>query len=318
MIPKRVFALLAVLVVLVLGFARPAYAEEPEDDDAPAAVDPEEDVHLEGAPPATDHHKYGQFLRLALAKVRPHVLEKVETKMVVGQEKAMSRFSTGLFCFSLLGVLLVFRPIFLLKRFPGQGKTLFGYGLLSGGLFFLAVNLFATVLGLLRFAQGAAGRVTNPQVAILEASFDVLDKNADDLAELGPKLIEPSLHKLAQGDTDFVVVLLDNLKSIKGDVQVILAIAKAMKAFDGLLAWIPIVLTVVAVVTFAISAKETLLAIVRLPETAASGGSARAVVRLVLRRVKGELFATLCLVGVLMVLTILMFMLTRGGRFNYE
>ena len=301
----RLYCLVALLIALVLGSARPAHAQEHDEEDAPAAVDPEADVDLKAAPPATNHHAYGEFLRLALRKARPHVLEKVETKMVVGQEKAMGRFSTGLFFFSLLGVLLVFRPVFLLRKFPGRAKTLFGYGLLSGGLFFLTVNLFATVLGLLRFAQGAAGRVTNPQVAILEASFDVLDRNADDLAELGPKLIEPSLHRLAQGDTDFVVVLLENLKSVKGDIQVIVAIAKAMKAFDGLLAWIPIVLTVVAVVTFALSAKDTLLAIVRLPETAASGGSARDVVRLVLRRVKGELFATLCLVGVLTVLTIL-------------
>lgn len=296
---KPLKALLTLFAMLTVLFAvQPVRAQEIE-------IDHEADVDLSHAPPASNHHAYGEYLRLALQKVRPHVLEKVETKMVVGQEKAMSRFSTGLFFFSLLGVLLVFRPLYLAPKYPGKGKTLFGYGLLSGGLFFLTVNLFAMVLGLLRFAQGAAGRVTNPQSAIIEAAFDVLEKNADDLAELGPKLIGPSLNRLAQGDTDFVVILLQNLQTLKGNLGVILAIVKVMKSFDGLLAWIPIILTVVAVVTFAISAKDTLLAIVHLPETAAEGGRAGDVVRMVFRRVKGELFATLCLVGTLAGLTIL-------------
>jgi len=271
-------------------------------DEAP--IDPELDIDMHGAPPATDKAAYAAFLRSALAKVRPRVVSKLEDKMIASQSTSMNRLSAGLFFFSLLGVFLLFRPLFLVKRFPGQGTTLFKYSAISAGLFFLTVNLFAMVIGLLKTAQGAAGHFTNPQIAVVEAAFDVLDKNADDLVEVGPKLIEPSMHELAKGDASFVVVLLENFKGIKSDIDAILAIAKLMKALDGVFALLPAFLTIIAIVTFALSAKDTLLAIVRLPETAVASGGAGVVIRGALRRVKNELLATLCLVGCLVVLAI--------------
>lgn len=286
-----------------------ASPSSPHDTQAPAdhdeaAIDPELDIDMHGAPPATDKAAYAAFLRSALAKVRPRVVSKLEDKMLAGQSTSMNRLSAGLFFFSLLGVFLLFRPLFLAKRFPGQGITLFKYSAISAGLFFLTVNLFAMVIGVLKTAQGAAGHFTNPQIAVVEAAFDVLDKNADDLVEVGPKLIEPSMHELAKGDASFVVVLLENFKGIKSDIDAILAIAKLMKALDGVFALLPAFLTVIAIVTFALSAKDTLLAIVRLPETAVASGGAGVVIRGALRRVKNELLATLCLVGCLIVLAI--------------
>jgi hypothetical protein len=268
-------------------------------------ADPELDVDLHGAPAASNAPAYGAFLRAALAKARPHVIAKLEAKAAASQAKAMDRLSFGLFLFSLLGIVLAIRPAFLVPKYPGRGKTLFGWGFASAALFFLTVNLFAMVIGLLRGAQGLVGHYTNPQIAIVEAAFDILDHRAEDLATLGPQLIEPTLHKAAQGDASFVVVLLDNLQTIKGDVGVILAIVKAVKGLDWLFALIPVVLTIVAVVTFAMSAKGTLMSIVRLPDTVVQGGEGGAVVKSVLRRVKNELFATLCLIGALLVLTVL-------------
>lgn len=315
-------SLLSVLLVAILALLIPSTAladdGHPHDDhqataDHPAsgadpaidpAIDPELDVDMKGAPPPSDKAAYAAFLRGALAKARPHVIAKMETKAQTSQATSMNRLSFGMFLFSLSGIFLLFRPFFLLKRYPGRAKTLFGYGALSAGLFFLTVNLFAMVIGLLKTAQGVASHYTNPQIAIVEAAFDVLNRNADDLVELAPKLIEPSLHQMAKGDASFVVVLLENFKGIKSDIDAVLAIAKAVKALDGVLAWIPVVLTCVAIFTFAMSAKDTLIAIVRLPEAAASGGGAGVIIRGALRRVKNELLATLCLIGTLMVLAV--------------
>ncbi len=330
MSPKTTRLLTALFAVLLVLFgARAAFAEpDPHDDHPPAAgdphaddahqaeaddhddhgaesaPDPEADIDFKDAPPATDHKAYGAFLRMAIQKARPRVLAKLEEKMETGQGKTMGRLSLGLTLFSLCGFFLLFRPLFLLKKYPGRGGQLFKWSFVSSLLFFFTVNVFSIVLFILRGAQGAAGKFTNPQVAVVEAAFDVLERNADDLAVIGPKLIEPSIHKLSSGDASFVVVLLENVKTIKGDVQAILAIAKAMKALDGVFALIPVILTIVAIVTFALSAKDTLLSIVRLPETVLDGGGAGVVVKNIFRRVKNELLATFCLIGVLLLVTI--------------
>ncbi len=308
----RALLLPALLLLSLLGGVAHAAEEvaphEPAIAAAPSAdteqADPELDVDLHDAPPTTDKKAYADFLRLALEKARPRVVGKLEEKMAASQQANMNRLSTGMFLFSLLGLLLVFRPLFLLRRFPGQAGKLFGYGALSAGLFFVTVNLFAMVIGVLKVTQGAAGHFTNPQVAVVEAAFDILDRNAEELVDVAPKLIEPSLHQLAKGDASFLVVLLENFKGIKGDIDAILAVAKAMKALDGVFAWIPSILTLVAIVTFALSAKDTLLAVVRLPEAAASGAGAGAVIRGALGRVKNELFATFFLIVAIVVLAI--------------
>jgi hypothetical protein len=95
--------LLVVLFGILLGARGLARADEPGDHAPPPSahaapqanaaehtVDPDLDVELEGAPPASDAKAYGAFLRAALAKARPRVVGKLEEKMIAGQENSCS------------------------------------------------------------------------------------------------------------------------------------------------------------------------------------------------------------------------------------
>src|SRR5262249_35043717 len=75
---------------------------------------------------------------------------------------------------------------------------------------------------------------------------------------------------------------------------------------DFIFSVLPIVLMIVTLVLFVLAIRPTLTEIIKLPARAAAGagGVAAETVKNSLRRVKGEMLATLCTVGVLSVLTL--------------
>jgi hypothetical protein len=83
--------------------------------------------------------------------------------------------------------------------------------------------------------------------------------------------------------------------------------AKLFKKVDFIFSILPIILTLVTLILFILAIKPTLIEIVKLPAAAAQGNAnaGREVVGKSIRRVKGELLATICTVGVLTVLTLL-------------
>ena len=85
----------------------------------------------------------------------------------------------------------------------------------------------------MRSVQGALSGYTNPQVAIVSATFDTLDKNAEEYAVMGKELFMPTMEAL-RGNTDEqpVVLLMENGQKIVKDAKVFLSVAKMLKKVD--------------------------------------------------------------------------------------
>ncbi len=313
--------LLALLATLLLTFgSRAAFADEPvaDDDsaqaDAPADTSPplEQDKEFAGVP-----HEVGaaapdapplsaERMRAMVSVARTKVLDRLERNMDAKSSARMSKIAMLIRWFSLLGLLLLAMPLVLRKRYPGQGAQLFKYSALAAGTFVLIVNLFGLVVVGYRTTAAALGTATNPQLHIASGFFDVLDAQAETYQVLGNSLFGPTLEQL-QSDTDEqpAAVLIENGQQLIKDASVFVTIARTFKKLDFLFAMVPTVMLAITMLLFILAIKPTLLEIIALPAAAAAGtSSGQAVVHRALRRVGGELVATICTVGVLVVLTL--------------
>lgn len=262
---------------------------------------------MEEAHPGMSAQDYLALLRDILRSQREKVAERLEEKIAAKQEAKMETMSSVLGWVSLGGLLLILLPLGLRKKYPGQDALLFKYSALAAGVCVVVVFLFSRVLLLLRSIQGALSSVANPQVAVIDASFQVLDDNIEDMVELGPVLIEAPLAQVASGEQDSLpLAIIENIQRINEDITVFKTIARQFEGVFALFGYLPIVLTVVAVVLFILSIKPVIMEIVSLPGRVASGqADAKTVVKQVFRAVGRELLATLCLIGVLIFTTIL-------------
>jgi len=245
--------------------------------------------------------------RSGVALVKKIVLDKMAKKAAAKADKRMAKFSWMVFGLSCCGLFLLGMPLFLKKRYPGQGKTLLKYSALAAGTFFITVNLFGGVLFGMRQAQNALSSYTNPSVAIASGTFDTLYNNADEFIVVGKELFLPTLEQLRNNpDEQPAVMLLENGMKIVEDAKVFMSMAKLFKKVDFVFSVLPIILTLVTLVLFLLAIKPTLMEIIKLPAAAAQGNAnaGREVVVKSIRRVKGEMLATLCTVGVLTVLTL--------------
>lgn len=253
--------------------------------------------------PSMDIETFRKGVRL----VKKIVLSKMEKKIAKSTDKKMRKFSLMIAGVSLLGVLLLFMPLVLAKKYPGQGKNLVKYSALAAVTFVVTVNLFGGVLYGLRTVQGALSSYTNPSIAIASGTFDALDDNAEHFLSTGKELFMPTVEQIrnSPGEQPSVALLGNGLKIVK-DAKVFLSIAKMFKKVDFVFKVLPIVLTLVALLLFVLAIRPTLTEIIKLPARAASGeaGVGREVVANSMRRVKGELIASLGTIGVLVVLTV--------------
>ncbi len=239
--------------------------------------------------------------------VRKVVLHKMEHKMELASERKMTKFAIGVVAFSALGLLLLLMPLGLAKKYPGQGKNLFKYAALAAVTFIVTVNLFGAVLLGMRYVQAQLGTRTNPTLAIASGTFETLDTHAEEYAVMGKELFAPTLEQLRGGEEQPAVVLLANGQKIVKDASVFVDVANMLKKVSFLFELLPVVLMFVTMLLFVLAIRPTLMEIIRLPATAASGraNAGRDVIAGALRRVRGELLATLCTVGVLALLTFL-------------
>ncbi|CAN5634768.1 hypothetical protein BH11MYX1_BH11MYX1_03160 [soil metagenome] len=295
------------------GSADPALEKEYED--AMGGIKPEIDAaavekELDARPKDAElkpSMTVEQFRKI-VGVVRKVVLGRMEKKMAKSAAKKMNQFSIGIGAFSLAGLLLLFIPLVMRKRYPGQGKTLLKYSALAAVTFFVTVNLFGAVLFGMKTAQGVLGDSTNPSLAIAKGTFDTLDRNADEFITMGKELFVPTLEQL-QGNSDEQpsVLIIENGQKLIKSAHVFVAIAKMFKKLDFVFKILPIVLFGVTMILFGLAIRPTLTEIVKLPMRAAAGeaGVGRDVARGAMLRVWGELKATLCTLGVLAVLTLI-------------
>jgi hypothetical protein len=254
--------------------------------------------------PSISVDKFRDLVRIA----KSLVLKRLEAKIANGQAKKMAHFGKLVMYFSLTGILLLFLPLFMLKKYPGKAGMLFKYSALAALIFVVTVNLFGGVLYGLRAAQGAVGTQANPQLALAAGFFDTLDEHAEQYAVMGKELFGPTLEQL-KGNTDEqpATLLMANGMKIVKDAKVFLTVAKAFKKITFVFGYLPIILTIVTLVLFGLAIRPTLTAIVQMPARVASGeaGVAGAVMKQSMQRVIGEFKAAGCTIGVLVIITLI-------------
>jgi len=239
---------------------------------------------------------------------RKVVLGKMKIKAERKQAKKMKTFSLIVVGISGLGVLLLLMPIFLGKKYPGQGGTLFKYSALAALTFIVTVNLFGGVLYGLRTVPGQHSGLTNPSVALAGGTFDTLHDDAEEYLVMGKELFAPTLKEMREHpDKQPVEIILENGQRVLKDAEVFLSIKNMIKKVDWVFGMIPIILTIVTLLLFVLAIRPTLMEIIKMPAQAAAGNAAagKDIVKKSGMRVIGELKATICTIGVLVVLTLL-------------
>lgn len=245
-------------------------------------------------------------LRAYVAATRTAVEAAVLARVQQRQDKIMGTVATLLMTLSLVGLLLVFLPLFLRSRYPGRGATLFKYSLIAAVTFVVAVNLFTMTLIVLRAFQGALGGQMNPQVAIVAAIFDTLDSHAEKYAAFAASVFGPVIQQINAGDTSAAVLLLERGQTISADLAAFEPVAYLMRGLHWMFDLAPLALVGVSLLLFAVAAGPVLVEIVKLPARAAAGEvrAGRRVIGVTFRRVGAELLATVCLIGVLFVVSV--------------
>jgi hypothetical protein len=253
--------------------------------------------------PSIDAETFRKIVRLT----RKFQLGRMENKMAKNAAKRMGWFSMAVTGFSLTGLLLLFMPLVLRNKYPGQGKRMFKYSALAAVTFVVTVNLFGGVLMVMRTTQGVLGPLTNPTLAIAGGTFDTLDTNAEEYITTGKELFVPTLEQMkGNSDEQPAVLLLENGVKVAKDAKVFITVAKMFKKISFIFAVIPIVLLAVTMIFFLLALRPTLTQIVKLPAMAAQGAAnaGKDVVRDSMRRVGTEFIATLATIGVLFGITL--------------
>ncbi len=278
-----------------------AYADIPDE-----VTDGELDKRSELAEllPSLTLEQFRKLVRLAKRKV----LARMEVKIQKKADARMQKISNLIFLFSLAGVLLLAMPLFLNKKYPGQLGSLFKYAALAAATFIVTVNLFGVIMIGMRTTQSALSKQTNPQLKIAAGFFDALDDNAPRYLITGKELFAPTLEQLdGKSDAQPAAVLIENGQKVVKQASVFKGIAGLFKKVNFIFGVLPIVLLGVTLLLFILALKPTLIEIVKLPATAAAGaaGAGKDVVKRAMRRVGGEMVATVCTLGVLVLLTLL-------------
>jgi hypothetical protein len=272
-------------------------------DEEIAPVEPGAMTFEEMAKAAMSTEEFRNLVRLARAKV----LDRLQTKMAKKQDARMATIGRMILYFSFAGVLLLFMPLALRKRYPGKGAMLLRYSALAALTFVVTVNFFGAVVLGMRGAQAGLGELTNPQLKVAEGFFDALHDGADEYAMLGKNLFGPTLEQLTGGgDEQPAVALMANGQKLLADAKVFKTIGNTFEKLDFVFAALPIVLLAVTMILFVLAIKPTLLQIVRMPGMVAAGDVAagKSAVKDAGRRIFGEVLATLCTIGVLGGLTL--------------
>lgn len=305
---------LLLLALTLPALAPRAWADEPAPAPAPGQPAPAEE-HGEGSSPGdpdahapADAKAYAAGLREVLSSLRADALQQTEARIEAAQSRQLDRISEILAYVSLGGFLLLLAPLWLRRRFPGQMGTLVKYSVLASFTFVLAIFLFSVALMVLREAQNAFGAQTNPKLAIVEGMFHALDDSAEDLAPLGPDLIEPTLQQVAAGSEQPVqILLLENLQKLHQSATVFTQVASLMRGVTGIMGLLPVVLSFLAVALFLRNFLPLMRDIVTLPARAAGGeaGAGRRLLGQTFRQVGRELLVIVGFIGALLVVTLL-------------
>ncbi len=248
---------------------------------------------------------YMDILRQKLREVREKTHAKTVAKLRARNDEKIGTIAMILGWLSLSGVLLLLMPLWMGKKYPGQTGRLFGFAALASGTFVLSMLLFTGALLGMRLVQGELAEQTNPQIVIQEATFDAAEEHLEDIAAMPGLLLVPLEEVSTEKQDSLGVAILENAGKFKEDFDALQKVANGLKGVDWLFGYVAPALTLLAVLLFVLNVKVVVVEILRLPDRAMRGEiPAAAVVGGVMKRVGGEIVATLCTLGVLVVLTV--------------
>lgn len=214
-------------------------------------------------------------IREHLATAQTKALDAAAEKTAQKQNKKFRRTFLALVFLTLLSPFLLLSPIVYRKQFPSpdQQRQLRQHSVTATKLGFLAMGMFSGTLLLLRLFQRITASLMNPQAAIVDATFQNLDKLTPDILDLIGAFMTSFITKAQEfANPDILVTFVEALQELAPNVEFFTNVAKriqsvseALSNFDGLF-------TLVAVLIFALAFKDMFLAVIKLPRTAMESG----------------------------------------------
>lgn len=247
-----------------------------------------------------------KVLREQLAKVRAKTWDKTVDKMREKNAARIGKVTGILLMLSAAGLLLLLLPFTQMKKFPGQAGKLFGYAAMAGASLTMAILLMTGVLFVMRTVQASLGEQSNPQLVIVDASFEAIDNQIVEIAGT-PGLLMVPMQQVTTGEKeDINVAILENASQFKKDFEIFKSIGTFFKSISWIFGYVPIVLTGLAVVLFFVTIKDLIKDIIKAPERAMKGEiKGSEVFTMVVRRVINEMIVTLITMSVLVLITLL-------------
>lgn len=249
--------------------------------------------------------RFVPVLRKKIQEAKKKTHDKMVAKANVKLAWRMNLLAMILGGLSLCSFFLLLMPVFLGKKFPGQGAKLFRIGLYTSLAMFGSFVLLSGVLLGMRVVQAKMGEYTNPGLVFSDGAFDAADKQVEDIAASPGLMLKPLEDVTVGKSDDLSLAVLQNASHFKKEVTVFMDVFKFYKSVHGVLAYVPMALIILAVVLFLVSIKDLIKDVLKIPERVMKGELKETDVFLFVgKRVKGETIATVCTLGVLLLLTI--------------
>lgn len=300
------------IVILTFGASHLA-ADEPATGEAPRPALPVDlSVLLKGAEAwqhATPEARQQAVVlfRQYLPQVRDAVREPLHAHIQDKRAEAWEPIEDLIGWIACAGPFLLLLPLFHVRRYPGQIVTLFGYSALAAVLFSGTVLLFLIPLELLQSMWGELAVGVDPRLRMLDATFDLMDKNAEDFLSRDLPL-QPALQQAADGSAaSFVTLLLDNLAEVEQHAEAFAPVARLYRRIDYVFGSLPKIQCFIFAVLFVVPLYPIFKAIVQLPQRAAEGGRLEGwrVAKLTVRNWWREIVALLTLQLIFLVIAVI-------------
>ena len=207
---------------------------------------------------------------------------------------------------SFTGLLMVFSPIPLARSYPNRKSVLLRFSWLNALLFVLVGNVFVGIYALTRFTQTIVSTVSNPQLSLTESAFNFLVANSDELASVGPGIIEPTLRAMENDPTaPGLDTIINNVYIFTGEFEVYQTILNVVEITAGIFSFIPMVVLLIAFALVLRNAIPTMKSIIKLPGDAAKGveRAGRTTINATVRALGRDLIYAFALIGVLLAVT---------------
>jgi hypothetical protein len=253
-----------------------------------------------------DVSAYSAALTTRLVDLRESVTVNLKTHISDEQARRSNIILGVLVGLSFTGLLLVLSPIPLARSYPNRKSVLVRFSWLSALLFIIVGNVFVGIYALTRITQTIVSTASNPQLSLTESTFNFLIVNSDELASVGPGIIEPTLRAMENDPAAPALdSIINNVYIFTGEVGVYQTILNAVEITAGIFSFIPLVVLLVAFALVLRNAIPTMKAIIRLPGDAANGveQAGRTTINATARSIGHELIYAFALIGVLLAVT---------------